>query len=105
MCWKRTSYEENGENRRSNLLAGARSDCFCRWQNGYMERWFGKFKTEPGPLNQSRDLPQLHVATALQIRYYNHERIHSALGINPAAYAATLQTKAVKEIVFTKGEP
>ena len=69
-----------------------------------MERWFGNFKTELGPLNQSQDLPQLHEAIALQIHYFNHERIHSALGMIPAAYAATLQTKAVKETVFTKGD-
>jgi hypothetical protein len=70
-----------------------------------MERWFGNFKTELGPVNQSQDLPQLHEAIALQIHSYNHERSHSALGMSPAAYAATLQTKAVKETVFTKGRP
>jgi transposase InsO family protein len=66
------------------------SDKSSPWQNGYMERWFGNFKTELGPLNQSQDLPQLHEAIALQIHYYNHERIHSALGMSPAAYATTL---------------
>jgi len=60
------------------------------WQNGYMETWFRGFKAELGPLNQLKDLPELHEAIALQIHYYNTERIHSALGMSPAAYAASL---------------
>ncbi len=60
------------------------------WQNGYMERWFGGFKKELGSLNQFKDLPQLHEAIALQTYYYNTKRIHSALGMSPSAYAASL---------------
>jgi putative transposase len=62
------------------------------WQNGYMERWFGGFKKELGSLNQFLDLPQLHEGIALQIHYYNTKRIHSALKMTPAAYAALLKT-------------
>jgi transposase InsO family protein len=62
------------------------------WQNGFMERWFGGFKREMGNLAQYRDLPQLHEAIAMHIYYYNHKRIHSALGMSPAAYAASLKT-------------
>jgi len=65
------------------------------WQNGYMERWFGGFKREVGHLNQFIDLPQLHEAIALQIHYYNTQRIHSALGMSPAAYAAQLKAQIV----------
>ena len=61
------------------------------WQNGYMERWFGGFKREIGNLNQFKDVPQLHEAIALHIHYYNTKRIHNALGMSPAAYAATLK--------------
>lgn len=61
------------------------------WQNGFMERWFGGFKREMGNLAQHKDLSQLHEAIAMQIYYYNHTRIHSALGMSPAAYAATLK--------------
>jgi len=64
------------------------------WQNGFMERWFGNFKREIGPLSQFRDLPQLHEAIALQIHYYNTKRIHLALGMSPAAYAAALQIES-----------
>lgn len=60
------------------------------WQNGFMERFFGSFKPELGKLGQYRDIGELHEAIALTLHYYNHERIHSALGMSPAAYAATL---------------
>jgi transposase InsO family protein len=61
------------------------------WQNGYMERWFGGFKREFSNPSQYNDLPQLYEAIALHIHYYNTERIHLALGMSPAAYAATLK--------------
>lgn len=61
------------------------------WQNGFMERWFGSFKREFGALNQYKDLAQLHEAIALHIHYYNTKRIHSALGMSPTAYAASLK--------------
>jgi putative transposase len=60
------------------------------WQNGFMERWFGNFKLELGSISQYKDLAQLHEAVALAIFYYNTKRIHSALRMSPAAYAATL---------------
>lgn len=65
------------------------------WQNGFMERWFGGFKRELGNLSHQQDLSQLHEAIAMQIYYYNHERIHSALGMSPAAYAASLKRDKV----------
>lgn len=61
------------------------------WQNGFMERWFGGFKREIGSLGQYRDLAQLHEAIAIHIHYYNTKRIHTALGMSPAAYAARLK--------------
>lgn len=60
------------------------------WQNGFMERWFGSFKAELGSLAKCRDVAQLHEAVALKIYYYNTKRIHLALGMSPAAYAASL---------------
>ena len=68
------------------------------WQNGFMERWFGGFKRELGNPVHHKDLSQLHEAIAMQIYYYNHERIHSALGMSPAAYAASLK----RDKVFAK---
>lgn len=60
------------------------------WQNGFMERWFGGFKLELGPVAQFVDLARLHEGVALQVYYYNHKRIHTALKMSPAAYAASL---------------
>jgi transposase InsO family protein len=60
------------------------------WQNGFMERWFGNFKLELGSTARYLDVAQLHEAIALAIFYYNTRRIHSALKMSPAAYAATL---------------
>jgi putative transposase len=76
------------------------------WQNGFMERWFGNFKREFGSLNQFKDLSQLHEAIAMHVYYYNHKRIHSSLGMSPAAYAARLKSisKPLKSLdrVFAK---
>jgi putative transposase len=69
------------------------------WQNGYMERWFGSFKTELPPLHQLKGLAELHEAIALRIHYYNTKRIHLALGTSPAAYAAQLKhTKSLDKV-------
>ena len=70
------------------------------WQNGFMERWFGGFKRETGSLACYKDLAALHEAIAMQIYYYNHHRIHSALRMSPAAYAARLKER---DKVFVKG--
>lgn len=64
------------------------------WQNGFMERWFGGFKLELGPLAKFIDLDRLHESIAQQVFYYNTKRIHTSLKMSPAAYAARLKTKA-----------
>lgn len=61
------------------------------WQNGFMERWFGGFKLELGQLARFEDLAKLHEGIALQVYYYNTKRIHTALKMSPAAYAARLK--------------
>lgn len=60
------------------------------WQNGFMERWFGGFKSEIGDITKLKDISELHEKTALRIFYYNTKRIHTALRMSPAAYAASL---------------
>ena len=73
------------------------------WQNGFMERFFGSFKLELGNLNKYKDLAQLHEAIALAIYYYNNKRIHTALKMSPAAYAAKLTKQQFKrDKVFVK---
>lgn len=55
-----------------------------------MERWFSGLKQELPPLSQLKDLAELHETIALHIHFYNTERIHLALKMSPAAYAASL---------------
>ena len=62
------------------------------WQNTFMERTFGSLKAELGKLSQYSDLPELVEAIALTIHYFNNDRIHTALKMSPAAYAASLST-------------
>lgn len=73
------------------------------WQNGFMERFFETIQLELGALTQYRDLPHLHEAIALAIYYYNTKRIHTALKMSPAAYAASL--KIGKDKVLQKMGP
>jgi len=73
------------------------------WQNGFMERFFGSFKLELGSLKQYDNLDQLHEAVALKIYYYNTDRIHLALKMSPAAYAARLKDQELgKDTVLQK---
>ena len=51
----------------------------------------GQAKRETGNLARYKDLAALYEAIAMQIYYYNHHRIHSALRMSPAAYAARLK--------------
>lgn len=61
------------------------------WQNGFMESFFGKFKPELGD-PRSYDTPEtLFERIALQVHTYNTKRIHTALKMSPAAYAARLK--------------
>lgn len=63
------------------------------WQNGFMERWFGNFKLELGAPAQFDDLAKLHEGVAMQVYYYNHKRIHTALKMSPVAYAEQLKNQ------------
>ena len=66
------------------------------WQNGFMERWFGGFKSEIGDTTKLRDISELHEKIALRIYYYSHQRIHTALRMSPAAYAAILMRQPAR---------
>lgn len=68
-----------------------------------MERWFGGFKLELGLLAQFEDIAKLHEGIALQVYYYNTKRIHTALRMSPAAYAARLKASTdERELVLQK---
>ena len=72
------------------------------WQNGFMERWFGGFKTELSSLTRFNDLAEVHEAVALQIHYYNTKRIHTALKTTPENYATKLKAKNSSHKVFAE---
>lgn len=71
------------------------SDRGSPWQNGFKERFYGTLKDELGDITRFKDIAELHEGIALTIYYYNHRRIHTALRMSPAAYAATLETTKV----------
>lgn len=56
------------------------------WQNPKQESFYQKFKRELGSLENYPDLGELMEAIAIQIHYYNHKRIHSALKMPPAVF-------------------
>lgn len=60
----------------------------CPWQNGKQESFYSEFKLELGHSEAYPTLGELIEAIALQIHYYNHERIHTALRCPPVVFAA-----------------
>lgn len=56
------------------------------WQNGKQESFYQKFKLELGHPNIYETKGELFEAIAIQIHYYNHRRIHSALKMPPAIF-------------------
>lgn len=68
------------------------SDKGSPWQNGYKESFFGRFKEEFGDFNRFETLGELMVEIYKQIHYYNHQRIHTAIQMPPAVFAAKLKT-------------
>ena len=56
------------------------------WQNGKQESFYQKFKLELGHPNIYETRGELIEAIALQIHYYNHRRIHSALKMPPTIF-------------------
>jgi transposase InsO family protein len=64
------------------------SDVASPWQNGYVESFFGRFKQELGDINRFETAGELLAAVYQHIHYYNHRRIHTALRMPPAVFAA-----------------
>lgn len=56
------------------------------WQNGYQEAFYSEFKKDLGDPSRFPTLGMFIEAIHLQIHYYNHRRIHTALKTTPAAY-------------------
>ena len=66
------------------------SDVASPWQNGFMESFFGRFKQVLGDLYRFASAGEMIEAifNYRQIHYYNLRRIHTALKLPPAVYAA-----------------
>lgn len=63
------------------------------WQNGFQESFYSQFKLELGEVKRFDHVGQLIEAIHRQIRYYNTQRIHSALNMPPIAYRQFQQQK------------
>lgn len=58
------------------------------WENGYQESFYGQLKVDLGDTNRYQSLGELTAALYHHIYYYNHNRIHTALKMPPAVFAA-----------------
>lgn len=64
------------------------SDVASPWQNGFKESFFGRFKSEFGDPDRFDEVGQFLEVIHHHIHYYNHARIHTALKMPPAVFAA-----------------
>ena len=77
------------------------SDKSSPWQNGKQESFYGHFKHELGRLSEYRTQGELIEAIAMQISYYNTQRIHSKLKMSPRSFYQQFQMKCVSKLVGT----
>lgn len=60
----------------------------CPWENGYQESFYAQFKIDLGDPGRCASLGELVYEIAKTIWYYNHMRIHTAIKMPPAIFAA-----------------
>lgn len=65
------------------------------WQNGHQESFYSEFKLELGHPECYPTFGELVEAIALQIHYYNNERIHTALKCSPRVFAEKCKTQKI----------
>lgn len=83
------------------LIAGIKpsmSEKASPWQNGHQEGFYSEFKLELGHPEAYPTLGELIEAIALQIHYYNHQRIHTALRCAPAVFAEKCKPQTALKI-------
>lgn len=66
----------------------SRSKKGCPWENGYQESFYDKFKVEFGDPSRFETLGELVAEIYAAVHRHNTERIHSALRMSPAVFAA-----------------
>jgi putative transposase len=69
------------------------SDVASPWQNGFVESFFGRLKHELGDINRFDAPGEMIEAIYRHIHYYNQHRIHTALKMPPAVFAAQLDSE------------
>jgi transposase InsO family protein len=75
------------------------SDKASPWQNSHKESFYSGFKLELGHPECYPSLGELIEAISRQIRYYNHQRIHTALKCPPVVFAQRIASRvAVKKV-------
>ena len=62
------------------------------WQNGFQESFYSEFKKDLGDTSRFETLGEFIEALQLQIHYYNHKRIHTALKTAPILFRPLLPT-------------
>jgi transposase InsO family protein len=61
------------------------------WENGFQESFYGKFKLELGDIKRFTNDGELLEAIALQLHYYNTQRIHTSLRTTPLSHLQNYQ--------------
>lgn len=77
------------------------SDVAAPWQNGYIESFYGRLKHEVGDVNRFDTPGEMIEAIYGYIHYYNHHRIHMALKLPPAVFAAKIDSDNCLHILGT----
>jgi transposase InsO family protein len=71
------------------------------WENGFQESYYSGFKFDLGSVDQFQSLGELVEAIHRTIRYYNQNKIHSALKMPPEKFLELQKQKisdAKKEV-------
>ncbi len=77
----------------------SRSHPGCPWENGYQESFYSQFKVELGDPARFDTLGELIAEVYRIVRYYNAERIHSALGMAPRQFAQKFAPATISSTV------
>lgn len=74
----------------------------CPWENGYMESFYDKLKIDLGDPDRYESLGAFIAAIAVQLQYYNYDRIHTALKMPPAVFAQHYAIMAQSKVEKTR---
>lgn len=71
------------------------------WQNGYQESFYSNFKLELGDVRRFDHVGELVEAVHGQIRYYNHDRIHSAHRMPPSVFRQQVNRRLTNNKIYS----